>query len=214
MVNGVFTEDQSGRLLTRQLHNMLGIRFQNGARVIIWYNDWYERLDQPFTVVRRPPEEGGDVIVPAGEYDFGDWRFSFNSNPARRLYGSVSYGPQGFYDGTRTDIGLTLGTRLTEQLSAEVRHSRNDVDLEGGAFITSVSSLRIDFAMSPAMSVRTLTQYNSLSEQWSTAVRFRYTYMPGSDIYIVYDEVRRDATGFVEIQDRQLILKATFLLSR
>ena len=68
--------------------------------------------------------------------------------------------------------------------------------------------------MSPAMSVRTVTQYNSLSEQWSTAVRFRYTYMPGSDIYIVYDEVRRDATGFVEVQDRQLILKATFLLSR
>ena len=68
--------------------------------------------------------------------------------------------------------------------------------------------------MSPSMSLRTLTQYNSLSEQWSTAVRFRYTYMPGSDIYIVYDEVRRDATGFVEVQDRQLILKATYLLSR
>ena len=59
-----------------------------------------------------------------------------------------------------------------------------------------------------------LTQYNSQSKQWSTAVRFRYTYMPGSDLYIVYDEVRRDAIGLTEIQDRQLILKLTYLLSR
>ncbi len=214
MINGVFTEDQSGRLLTRQIHNMLGIRFQNGARATFWYNNWFERLEQPFTVVRRPDEDGGDVVVDAGKYKFGDWRFSYSTNPARRVYGAVSYSPQGFYDGTRTDTGFTLGTRLTQKFSAEARHSRNDVDLPGGAFVTSVTSFRIDYAMSPDMSLRTLTQYNSLSEQWSTAVRFRYTYMPGSDIYIVYDEVRRDATGFVEIQDRQLILKATYLLSR
>ncbi len=214
MINGVFTEDQNGRLLTRQIHNMLGIGFQNGARVILWYNNWFERLDQPFTVVRRPDEDGGDVVIDAGRYKFGDWRFSFNSNRARQVYGSVSYGTAGFFSGTRTDSNVTMGTRLTEQLSAEARYSRNDVRTPGGDFITSVTSFRVDYAMSPTASLRTLTQYNSLSEQWSTAVRLRYTYMPGSDLYIVYDEVRRDATGFVEIQDRQLILKATYLLSR
>ena len=214
MINGVFTEDQNGRLLTRQIHNMLGIRFQNGARVVLWYNDWFERLEQPFTVVRRPDEDGGDVVVEAGRYKFGDWRFSLNSNPARRVYGNVSYGPRGFFSGTRKDTNLTLGTRLTEQFSAEARYSRNDVEVPGGEFVTSVTSFRIDYAMSPTVSLRTLTQYNSLSEQWSTALRFRYTYLPGSDLYIVYDEVRRDATGFVEIQDRQVILKATYLLSR
>ena len=214
MINGVFTEDQNGRLLTRQIHNMLGIRFQNGARVVLWYNDWFERLEQPFTVVRRPAEEGGDVVVDAGRYKFGDWRFSLNSNPARRVYANISYGPSGFFDGTRKDTNLTLGTRLTDQLSAEARYSRNDVNLPGGDFVTSVTSFRIDYAMSPTVSLRTLTQYNSSTEQWSTAVRFRYTYMPGSDLYIVYDEIRRDATGLVEIQDRQLILKLTYLLSR
>jgi len=214
MINGVFTEDQSGRLLTRQIHNMLGIRFQNGARVVLWYNNWLERLEQPFTVVRRPTEDGGNVVVDAGRYKFGAWRFSFNSNPARRIYANVSYSPQGFFDGTRTDTDFTLGTRLTEQLSGEARYSHNDVDLPGGDFVTSVTSFRIDYALSPTMSLRTLTQYNSLSKQWSTAARFRYTYMPGSDLYIVYDEVRRDATGLIEIQDRQLILKLTYLLSR
>ena len=214
MINAVFTEDQNGRLLTRQVHNMLGIRFDDGSRVILWYNNWFERLDVPFTVVSRAVEDGGDVVVDAGRYKFGDWRYMYTTNPARRIYGNASYGHAGFFSSSRRDTRVTLGTRLTEQFSAEAMHSRNDVDLPGTGFVTSVTSFRIDFAMSPAASLRTLTQYNSLTEQWSTAVRFRYTYMPGSDLYIVYDELRRDATGFVEVRDRQLILKLTYLLSR
>ncbi len=207
-INFAFTEDQTGRLLTRQNHNFFGVRFENGARLSFWYNRWFERLDEPAQL-------GNGAEIPAGEYKFGDFRASYNSNPARRVYGAFTYGPQGFFGGTRTDVSFTLGTRLTDQLSAEGQYSRNDIDLPipDGAFVTSVARFRIDYAISPSMSLRTLTQYNSLTEQWSTAARLRYTYTPGSDLYIVYDEVRRDARGFTEVQDRQLILKATYLLS-
>ena len=69
------------------------------------------------------------------------------------------------------------------------------------------------------MSLRSLTQYNSSSEQWSTSARFRFIYRPGSDIYIVYDEVRRDdllrvSPWVQQYRDRQLIVKMTYLLSR
>jgi len=52
----------------------------------------------------------------------------------------------------------------------------------------------------------------------STSARLRYTYRPGSDIYIVYDEARRDidipASPFVEqFRDHQLLVKVTYLLS-
>ena len=208
-INFAFIEDQTGRLLTRQNHNFLGVHFKNGARLSFIYNRWFERLDEPDRL-------GNGSEIPAGEYKFGDFRASFSSNPARRVYAAAGYAPQDFFGGTRTDVSFTLGTRLTDQLSAEGQYSRNDIDLPipDGAFVTSVARFRIDFAISPTMSLRTLTQYNSLTEQWSTAARFRYTYMPGSDLYIAYDEVRRDARGFAEIQDRQLIVKATYLFSR
>ncbi len=210
-VNFSFIEDQTGRLLTRQNHNFLGVHFDSGARLTFWLNRWFERLDEPDKL-------GNGRAIPAGEYRFNDFRASYSSNPARRVYGGFSYGPQGFFGGTRTDVRFTLGTRLTDQFSAEGQYSRNDIDLPipDGAFVTSVARFRIDYAISPSMSLRTLTQYNSWMEQWSTAARFRYTYMPGSDLYIVYDDVRRDsrARGFSEIQDRQLIVKVTYLLSR
>ena len=44
---------------------------------------------------------------------------------------------------------------------------------------------------------------------------FRYIYRAGSDLYIVYDEVRRDVNGIPvdEFRDRRLIIKATYLVS-
>ena len=70
------------------------------------------------------------------------------------------------------------------------------------------------------MTLRAISQYNSSTDQWSTSARFRYTYMPGSDIYLVYDELRRDLDDPIglgvlnEYRDRRLILKVTHLLTR
>ena len=89
-------------------------------------------------------------------------------------------------------------------------------NLAAGDFVTQLGSLRVDYTFSPTLSFRTLTQYNSSSERWSTSARFRYIYRPGSDLYVVYDEVRRDINGLPvteEFRDRRLIIKATYLVS-
>jgi hypothetical protein len=206
MYNITYTTDQGGRLLSRRHHYMVGSRWDNGSTFIVWYNDYYERLDAPFAL--RP-----DVVVDPGEYRFGEWRFWYMSNRAARVYGSVSYSPQDFFDGRRTDTSANLGVRVTPQISTEAGISRNEVDLPAGDFTATVGSLRLDYAISPDMGLRSVTQYNSLTEQWSSSARFRYTYRPGSDLYVVYDNVRRDgALGLDDLRDHQLILKATYLM--
>jgi hypothetical protein len=75
------------------------------------------------------------------------------------------------------------------------------------------------------MTLRSLTQYNSTTDSISTSVRFNWIYSPGSDIYIAYDELRQDdfltlnpalrhAGSVPWIQNRQLAIKMTYLLSR
>ena len=207
MVNITYTTDQNNRLLSRRIHNMMSARFDNGAYFIVWYNDYFERLNEPFAL--RP-----DVVIAPGDYNYGEWQFWLTSDPSRRLYTSVQYKPQTFFDGNRTDVVLTLGTRLTDRLSTEGKYTRNDVDLPAGDFVATLGSIRVDYALSPKMTLRTVTQYNSLTEQWSTSARFNYIYRPGSDIYLVFDEVRRDPSGLTEVRDRQVLLKFTYLLSR
>ena len=205
----VYTTDQAGRLVYRQLHHMIRIIFENSARLDFVYNRNFERLDEPFSVQ-------GISIAP-GKYYFYNARIGFNSDPSRQVSYGITYRPQGFYGGDRKDLLLTLGSRITSKFSTAVEYTRNDVDnLPAGGFVTQLGSLRVDYTFSPTVSLRTLTQYNSSNKQWSTSARFRYIYRPGSDLYIVYDEVRRDVNGIPlaqEFRDRRLIIKATYLLS-
>ena len=206
MVNWTYTTDQRGRKLSARMHYMLGTRFDNGAYLNLWFNDHFERLDAPFTL--------NGVEIPMGDYEFGEWRVSFDSNPARRVYYGLMYSPQDFFGGTRTDMSSKLGVRVSDRFSTEAQYNRNDVSLPGGDFDVDLASLRVDFAVSPTMALRSVTQYNSLTDQFGTSARFRYTYRPGSDIYVVYDEIRRDPNTLLEYRDRRLIVKATYLLTR
>ena len=213
MVNVVYITDQQNRLVSRRYHSMVGTAFDNGAYLNLWYNHNYERLDEPFIV------RDGVAIAPGG-YSFGEWQVSFNSNPSRKVYYQLNYSPQDFYDGTRTDTRVTLGARMSSKLSGEASYARNDIELPAASFDVGLASLRIDYALSPTMTLRAISQYNSSTDQWSTSARFRYTYMPGSDIYLVYDELRRDLDDPIglgvlnEYRDRRLILKVTHLLTR
>ena len=211
MWNVEYYTDQSGRLVSRRYHHMVGTRFDNGAYLNFMYNRKFERLDDPFQVAE-------DVVIDPGDYEFWDFTIWFNSNPSRRFFYRTRGSVQTFFDGDRLDWSATAGLRVTDQLATSMGFTRNDVDLPAGSFVADIGSFQLDYALSPTMSLRSITQYNSSSEQWSASGRFRYIYRPGSDIYIVYDEVRRDDAILVspwveQFRERQLIVKMTYLLS-
>jgi hypothetical protein len=211
MTNYTYITDQTGRMTSTQWHFMLGTRFENGAYLNMWHNRYFERIDDPFRV--------GGVQIDPDDYNFHDWSFSFSSNPSERFFYRVNWQPQTFYGGDRNDISTTVGMRVTSQLATQAGFSRSDVDIPNGSFKADIGTLRIDYAFSPQISLRTLTQYNSLSEQWSTSARLRWIFRPGSDIYVVYDDVRRDIPNTIDplltdqYRDHQLIVKMTYLFS-
>jgi len=211
MWNVTYITDQGGRLESRQFHHMLGTYFNNGASLVLWYNRYFERIDQTFRAAGVP--------VNPGDYAFWDTQVNFRSDPSRRLYFGARVAPQRYYGGDRLDMSGSVGVRVTDQLAAQAEFARNDLDLPNGDVVVDIASLQVDYAFSPTMSLRSLTQYNSLTEQLSTSARLRYMFRPGSDIYLVYDEVRRDSPWAPdplltnEYRDRQLLLKMTYLFS-
>ena len=215
MWNVTYTTDQHNRLLTRRFHNMIGTYFEDGSSFIFWYNDIFEQLDLSFLITP-------DVTIPAGTYRFGEWNFQYRSDPSRRLFGEAGYKPQTFFGGNRTDVSGMLGMRITSSIAAEGRFSRSEVDLPGGAFVADIASVNFDLALSPEMTFRTLSQYNSTTHEISTSVRFNWIYSSGSDIYVAYDELRLDTVPQFAgvrrsspwLRDRQLAIKLTYLLSR
>jgi hypothetical protein len=205
-----YITDRTGRMVTRNWHFMVGTIFDNGAYLVVRHNNHFDRIDDPFRV--------GGVTVDPGDYRFYDTSVSFNSDQSRRFYYRLNVQPATFYGGDRTDYSADVGLRFTSQLAASAGFSRSDVSIPNGDFVADIGSLQVDYAFSPAISLRSLTQYNSLSDQWSTSARLRYIFRPGSDIYVVYDDVRRDIETLVNpfvtrFRDRQLVIKMTYLFS-
>lgn len=218
MWNVTYTTDQNNRLLTRRIHNMIGTYFADGSSFIAWYNDHFEQLDFAFPITST-------VTIPAGTYRFGEWSFRYRSDASKRIYAQAAYSPQTFFGGDRKDSTASLGVRLTDSIAAEGRFSRSDVVVPGGAFVADLAALTLDLALSPQMTIRSLTQFNSTTDSLSTSVRFNWIYSPGSDIFIAYDELRADDFLMFDpslqnrgrvpwIQNRQLAVKMTYLLSR
>src|SRR3970282_959066 len=111
-----------------------------------------------------------------------------------------TYSPQTFYEGTRHDTDVTLGVRASSRASAEFTLQRNDVDLPWGAFVVNLGILRLDYTISPRMTVRSLSQFNSSTRQFSTSVRYNFIYKPGSDLFVVYDEFQGNMLGLPEVR--------------
>ena len=58
---------------------------------------------------------------------------------------------------------------------------------------TRLARLRVDYGFSPLMFASALLQYNSADRAFSTNLRYRWEYAPGSEIFLVYTD-ERDTT--------------------
>ena len=166
-------------------------------------------LDRPFRI--RPT-----VVIPSGRYQMNEWMFTYNTSPGKRLYERLTISPNQFYDGTRLTMTAAAGIRASSRFSTELQYNRNDVQMPWGNFLVNLSTLRVDYTFSPRMTIRSLTQYNTSTHEITNNVRFNLIYRPGSDLYVVYNDLSQTGlpADIFGKQDRQLVVKMTYLLQR
>jgi hypothetical protein len=203
------TTDQTNRLIGRTHHLMLGTTLRDDTFINVFYQRTLDVLDVPFRI--RP-----DVTIPVGRYEMNEWFFTLNTSPGRRVYQRLTVSPVDFYGGSRLSISAAAGVRASSRFSSEVQYNRNDVKMPWGNFLVNLSTLRVDYTFSPRMTIRSLTQYNTSTHEVSNNVRFNFIYRPGSDIYIVYNDLTQTGlpADIFGRKDRQLVVKATYLLQR
>jgi hypothetical protein len=204
-----YTTDQSNRMVGRLHHYMLGTTLRDDSFINVIFQQNLDVLDAPFRI--RP-----DVTIPTGTYRMNEWTLTYNSSPGRRFYHRLSFSPNEFYDGTRRQTQVAVGARATSRLAAELQYNRNDVEMPWGSFLINLTTLRVDYTFSPRMTIRSLTQYNSATNEVSNNIRFNLIHHPGSDLYVVYNELRQTGlpSDVFAQRDRQFIVKMNYLLQR
>jgi hypothetical protein len=202
-----YLENGAGQLETRQLVGSFTTEFETSDQFSVDATNNYELLVDRFDIAE-------DVAIPVGSYDFSDITVRYAFGQQRRVSGTVSLQRGGFFDGTITAVGYSGGrVSILKQLSVEPSVSINRVELPHGSFTTQVTRARTDYAFSPRMFASGLVQYASAERAFSTNLRFRWEYLPGSELFVVYtderDTLRR---GFPGLENRAFVVKMNRLL--
>ena len=155
---------------------------------------------------------GGDVEIPAGEYEFANGGVSFATNESRRLevHGFVLTGD--FYGGDRLSGEMGLGVRASRYVRSDTTWAYDKIDLPGGTFTSHIVRQRLGLSLSPTLFTNTYIQYNDAAELLSLNLRFNWLYRPGADLFLVFNQ-NWNAPGLSDLTsgDREVIVKFTYL---
>ena len=193
-------------IVTAEFSDSTNVSFQTTRNV--------EALTNPF----RPQGIPAGQNIPVGKYEFYGSEVQYDPTNSRVVAPTGGFRFGEFYNGDR--IGYTAGVRVraSEKLATTVSFSRDMIDLPGGvSFHTDLASLRVDASFSTRMFLNVYVQYNSVTRQWLSNIRFDFIHHPLSDIFIVYNDTRYqnglEPVRGGQVPSRALVLKVTHLLS-
>ncbi len=202
-----YTTNNEGFLQSRGMGGSFNIDFMNGTTFSSGVDRDFEGLDVPFQIFPG-------VRIPVGGYGFTSARASVGLPPNFRVRGTISGTFGDFFDGTRQTLSYAGRVEVTKQFTIEPTLSLNWVKLPVGDFTTHLVQSRISFTFTPRQTLGTLIQFNTSTRTLSTNVRYRWEYIPGSDLFVVYTEGRTTAIPdrFADLQNRTFVVKLTRLL--
>ena len=118
-----------------------------------------------------------------------------------------------FFNGTRQRVSIESVWRYNTRLALESTYEFNHINLPNGTFNTHLFGHRFLYSFSPDMFVRGFLQWNSAQELVGGNFLFNYRYLPGSDLFLVYNQVW-DTEGGLQQASRSLQLKVSYYWQR
>jgi uncharacterized protein DUF5916 len=185
-----YIETGTGAVDTRVWQGHFGTEFESSDQLSIDFGRTYEMLRDPFTPAGSP------VPIPPGGYSFNDISASYQFGAQRRASGAIALRVGEYYNGTIRSLTLGPGgnspgrVSVHRQLSVEPTFSITRVELPDASFTTRLARARVDYAFTPLMFASGLLQYSSADRAFSTNLRFRWEYAPGSELFLVYTDER------------------------
>ena len=202
-----YIESTAGQLETRAASVRFSTEFENSDRFNVDLLRNYELLVEPFDIT-------DDVSIAPGAYRFQDLYLSYFMGEQRRFSGTAFVQQGRFYGGDITAFGYRGGrVEVTPQFSLEPTIELNRIDIPEGRFTVALATSRVTYTFTPRMFVSGLVQYNSVSSQLGTNVRFRWEYLPGSELFFVYNDQRDTMLRRAPmLESRSIVVKLTRLL--
>ena len=173
----------TGQQETQYTHLDNGIEWRNGYQVSTGVNLTKEGVLEPFEIFPG-------VTVPVDTYDHAEAVMRFNTNQGAPISFAFRATVGGFFGGDRVQMGPEVSMRTGQTFNAQLSWSRNDIDLPGGAFVTNLGTVRLNYSFTTRMFLQALVQYNDRADLWSSNIRFAILSDANTGLFIVYNDTQ------------------------
>ena len=177
-----FTTDLNNRIVAED-HDLPVLTFTTPAddQLTLEYTLSRDVLDEPYEI-------NPGIVIPAGDYRYGQFKPSFETSEARPVSAGLYYRSGKYYDGTRRDYEGSIDWRPTRFVSTGVCYELREIKLSEGEFNIRIVSARLNLAFTPDLSWNSIVQYDNLSGEMGLNSRLRWTYRPGCDLFVVVNQ--------------------------
>lgn len=186
----------------RHTHAYVSWSLETGDSGHAWVSRDWDSLDSDWEI-----RKGNTIQSGIHQWD----RFGIHMETAeyrqRSLGGTFDAGE--FYSGKRQSLSLDGQVRLFQNLLITGSYSWNSVELPDGNLPTNTINSRAIYNFSPDLFVKLFLQWNDDSEVVRGNFLLRYTYRPGSDFYLVYNELWQGG----DVAQRSVVGKLTHFLN-
>ncbi|MDA0987268.1 MAG: DUF5916 domain-containing protein [Bacteroidetes bacterium] len=203
-----FWDIKTGFLETGFIHLDNHWEFKSGHEFHTGLNFTTEGVEKEFTIFENGSKT---IIVPVGSFKNIEGQFVIMTNQASPLSFSVMSFVGGYFSGNRISLHSTLRYRPSENVTFNVTNSFNKVKLTQGSFSTSLLRGKIQYYFTPHLFIQSLVQYNNVSKEFSTNARFGWLGLGNTGLYIVLNELHDENAIYPGRQNRNLIIKYSYL---
>ena len=151
------------------------------------------------------------VVIEEGDYHWRRYRLEFETASKRQINGQATWWFGGFYGGTLNQLQMEVSWRPISSLILELNYEKNIGDLPVGSFTQDLIASRVQVNMTSNLNFSTYIQYDTESRSMGSYSRFRWTFAPRGDFFIVYkNNLTNDITNRWDYQSSQFIFKLTY----
>ncbi|MCK5821580.1 MAG: carbohydrate binding family 9 domain-containing protein [Bacteroidales bacterium] len=192
---------ESYRIFTAPIHFAL----ESGDRFEFNVIPAGEFLKVPFDIA-------DGVTIPEGSYHYNRYRLEWEAASKRKISGQATWWFGGFYGGSLQQIELEVNWRPFGFLIFEGSYERNIGHLSYGDFTQDLYGVRVQLNMSSNLNFSSFVQYDTESRSFGTNNRFRWTFAPRGELFIVYNHnmAKPIEERFWLYQSNQLIVKLVY----
>ena len=138
-------------------------------------------------VLTGPFEISPGVVIPVGDYTFGESQLQLEAAGSRTWSGAVTWTQGDFYDGQRMKLEGEVVWKASPHFWFTGKYEYNDVNLPEGDFIVRLTSSRFDVMFTADWSWVTLIQYDNVSDSVAGQTRIRFAPQAGREMYLVFN---------------------------